>query len=220
LLNAAKSVKKHIEEMKVVVCGAGAAGTAISKLLLCIDIEKNICTSFKDVIVCDSKGILYEGREDMNEYKKDLAKKTNRYNSRGSLENALDQADVFVGVSSGNVLNPEWIQKMNENPIIFALANPVPEIMPEKAIATGAAIVATGRGDYPNQVNNALAFPGIFRGALDTRAKRITNEMKIAASHALAEMIEKPTRDRILPHILEPEIAQNIAKAVKEKVVE
>ena len=220
LLNAAKAVGKKIEDLNVVVNGAGAAGTAVVKLLLCFQISKNICTAVNDVVVCDSKGIIYEGRPDLDDYKKKLAKITNKQKKKGLLKDAIKGADVFIGVSKGNILSKDMVKLMNTDSIVFAMANPVPEIMPEDALAAGAAIVGTGRSDFPNQINNSLAFPGVFRGALDAKAKVINNEMKIAAAHALAACIQKPTRDKIIPSMFDEGIVEKISEAVKKAAIE
>ena len=220
LLNAAKAVGKKIEDLNVVVNGAGAAGTAVVKLLLCFQVSKNICTAVNDVVVCDSKGIIYEGRPDLDDYKKKLAKITNKQKKKGLLKDAIKGADVFIGVSKGNILSKDMVKLMNTDSIVFAMANPVPEIMPEDALAAGAAIVGTGRSDFPNQINNSLAFPGVFRGALDAKARVINNEMKIAAAHALAACIQKPTRDKIIPSMFDEGIVEKISEAVKKAAIE
>ncbi|HLC50227.1 MAG TPA: NADP-dependent malic enzyme [Candidatus Nanoarchaeia archaeon] len=212
LLNSAKVAKKNIEDLSVVISGAGAAGTAVAHLLLCLGMDKNICTSVKDITICDSKGIIYEGRKDLNEHKTELAKFTNRQRKKGTLKDALKGADVFIGVSTGNLLTSQDIKTMNKKPIVFAMANPIPEIYPEEA-SKAAFIVASGRSDFPNQINNSLVFPGVFRGALDARITNITDKMKIAAAHALANCV-KPSRKKILPSTLEKNVAMKIAKAV------
>lgn len=214
LINACKITSKKFEDLKVVVAGAGAAGTAISRLLVCADQHNEICKSTGIIIVCDSLGAIYKGRKNLSPHKKQLAKITNRENFTGNLEEALNKADAFIGVSRGNILKENMIKKMNKKPIIFALANPIPEISPRKAKKAGAAIIATGRSDFPNQVNNALAFPGIFRGALDSHAKKITSKMKLSAAYALAKTIKHPTRNKILPSIFDKNIVKNIAKKV------
>jgi malate dehydrogenase (oxaloacetate-decarboxylating) len=218
LINAAKVVGKNLEEFRVVVNGVGAAGTAVTKLLLCIGIDKKICTSVKEIVLCDSKGVIYDGRPDLNEVKKALAKITNNDNRKGTLKDALVGADVFIGLSKGNLLTADDLKVMNKDPIIFAMANPTPEIMPDEAKKV-AAIVGTGRSDFPNQINNSLGFPGIFRGVLDAKATKINNEMKIAAANALASCVE-PTKDRILPYTLDksvvPKVAEAVAKIAKE----
>ena len=218
LMNAAKVVNKNIEDLKVVVNGAGAAGTGVTKLLLCLGIDKNICTSVKEIAMCDSKGIIYDGRADLNEFKMQLAKITNRTKRKGNLKDALEGADVFIGVSTGNLLKGDDLRKMNKNAIVFAMANPVPEIMPDEA-KKFAAVVGTGRSDFPNQINNSLAFPGVFRGALDAKATAINNEMKIAAAHALANCIN-PTKDNILPYTLDRQVVPKIAEAVRKAAIE
>ena len=218
LINAAKVVGKKIEELKIVINGAGAAGTAVAKILLCVGIDKKICTSVKEIVLCDSKGIIYDGRGDLNEFKQQMAKITNGKKRQGTLKDALHGADVLIGVSKSNLLTAEDLKVMNKNAIVFAMANPIPEIMPNEA-AKVAAIVGTGRSDFPNQINNSLGFPGIFRGALDSKATRINNEMKIAAANALAKCVE-PTKDNILPYTLDknvvPKVAAAVAKMAKE----
>ena len=216
LTNAAKVVGKKIEELKVVINGAGAAGISIAKLLTCFEISEHVCTSVKEVIICDSKGTIYEGRELDNKFKEELAKTTNKKKVTGSLADALVGADVFIGVSKGNTLTKEMIKSMNSNPIIFAMANPIPEIYPDEAKEAGAAIVGTGRSDFPNQINNSLVFPGVFRGAFDAKATRITSEMKLAAARALAATVE-PTAEKILPGALDKTVVKNIAAAVKRE---
>ena len=218
LMNAAKVVNKNIEDLKVVINGAGAAGTAVTKLLLCLGIDKNICTSVKEIVVCDSRGIIYDGRAGLNEFKAQLSKITNRTKRKGALKDALAGADAFIGVSTGNLLNADDLRRMNNNAIVFAMANPVPEIMPEEAMKV-AAVVGTGRSDFPNQINNSLAFPGVFRGALDAKATIINNEMKIAAAHALANCII-PRKDSILPYTLDKQVVSKIAEAVKKAAIE
>ncbi len=218
LLNSVKVVNKRIEDLKVVISGAGAAGTAITKLLLCLGIDKNICTSVREIVLCDSKGIIYDGRADLNEFKAQLAKVTNRSKRKGNLKDALHGADAFIGVSAANLLTADDLKTMNKDAIVFAMANPVPEIMPEEASKV-AAVVGTGRSDYPNQINNSLAFPGVFRGALDAKALIINNEMKIAAAHALANCIV-PTKDRILPYTLDKQVVPKVAEAVKKAAVD
>lgn len=218
LMNAAKVVSKRIDDLKVVINGAGAAGTAITKLLLCLGIDKNICTSVRGIVVCDSKGIIYDGRADLNEFKAQLAKITNRAKRRGTLKDALEGADAFIGVSTANLLNSDDLRKMNKDTIVFAMANPVPEIMYDEAKKV-AMVVGTGRSDFPNQINNSLAFPGVFRGALDAKATLINNEMKIAAAHALSNCV-KPTKDNILPYTLDKTVVPKVAEAVKKAAIE
>lgn len=214
LLNAAKVTGRDPASLKVVINGAGAAGTAIAKLLRCVGHDPNVCVPVEDVVVCDSKGAIHSGRDGLNCYKQDLLKHTNRRNQGGSLQDVLSGADVFIGVSKGNLLTRKDISTMADDAIVFAMANPVPEIMPDEAIAGGAAIAGTGRSDLPNQVNNLLAFPGIFRGALDVRASQITQSMKIAAAHALAASVRSPTADAILPSPLDRSVAHQVADAV------
>lgn len=218
LMNAAKVVNKNIEDLKVVINGAGAAGTAIAKLLLCLGIDKNICTSVREILLCDSKGIIYDGRGGLNEFKSQLAKLTNRSKRKGILKDALIGADAFIGVSAGNLLNANDLMSMNKDAIVFAMANPIPEIMPGEA-GKVAAVVGTGRSDFPNQINNSLAFPGVFRGALDAKAVKINNEMKIAAAHALANCLN-PKKDNILPYTLDKQVVPKVAEAVKRAAIE
>ena len=207
LMNALKLCNKKIDDIEVIVNGAGASGIAISKILL----SKGI----KNIILCDRTGAIYEGREEnMNEEKVRISKVTNISKKQGSLSEVIKGADVFIGVSAPGVLTAEMVKSMSENPIIFAMANPMPEIMPDEAKSAGAFIVATGRSDFPNQINNVLAFPGIFRGALDVRAKDINEEMKIAASEALAGFIE-PTQEKIIPSPFD-DVGKDVARAVSE----
>ena len=214
LINAARVVKKPFEELKVVINGAGAAGTAAARLLSFAGHEKNLCQSVRDILVCDSKGILHHERKDLEPYKQDLVRITNKQRKSGTLQDALHGADVFIGVSAPKVLSPQYIRLMERNPIVFALANPVPEIMPQEAQKAGAAVVATGRSDFPNQVNNVLAFPGVFRGALDARAPQITNAMKLAAAFAIAQTVKKPSASHILPSPFDKHVVKNVARAV------
>ncbi len=218
LINAAKVTGKDMRNLKVVISGAGAAGTAIAQLLLCVGHDPSVCEPVKEIIVCDSKGIISKKRTDIaqNPWKMRLANITNRHDLQGSLKEALKGADVFIGVSKGNVLKPEWISQMNKKPIVFAMANPDPEIMPDVAKKAGAFIVGTGRSDFPNQVNNVLAFPGVFLGAIQARAKTITNSMKIGAAFALAGTVKNPTVDNILPSPLDKKVAKVIAKRVAQ----
>jgi len=215
ILNSCKVLGKTISDLKIVINGAGAAGIAISRLLRCISIDPQVCIPVKQVLVCDSKGIIHKNRADLNPVKIELLNYSNPENLEGSLSDAIKGADVFIGVSVANILTAEDIKTMAKDPVIFALANPNPEIMPEDALKGGAAIIATGRSDYPNQVNNVLAFPGIFRGALDCRAKRITPKMKIAAAYAIADCVIQPNREYIIPQSLNKEIASKVAEAVK-----
>ena len=215
LINAAKVVDKNINDLRVVINGAGAAGTAIAKLISGVGVEQASVGPVRDVLLCDSRGIISKAREDLNEEKEKLLTFSNTENVSGSLKDALNKVDVFIGVSKGNLLNSNDISVMAENAIIFGMANPVPEIMPEEAIKGGAAVVGTGRSDFPNQVNNVLVFPGIFRGALDARAPAITSGMKIAAALALADTVENPSAEMILPHPLDRTVAPEIAKKVR-----
>lgn len=216
LINACKVVNKQLSELRVVINGAGAAGVAIAKLLRCIDLNRDICTPVKEIIICDSNGIISSERSDLNPTKKELLTFTNQSNTSGTLQDALHQADVFIGVSKGNILMEEDIRRMADNPVIFALANPIPEILPDLAVKAGAAVIATGRSDYPNQVNNVLVFPGIFRAALDLRAPRITARMKLVAAFALAGMIKNPTPGNIIISTL----CTNVVKRVSEAIVD
>lgn len=208
-LNALKIIGKKIEEVKVVVNGAGAGGMATANLFLSLGV--------KDLIVCDSKGVIYEGRkENMNPYKEELAASSNKEGVKGPLANALVGADAFLGLSKADVVTPEMVKTMNPDPIIFAMANPDPEITYDLAKEAGAKVVGTGRSDYPNQVNNVLAFPGIMRGALDVRAKDISEGMKIAAAHAIADLIteEELTSDYVIPNAFNREVAPMVAAMV------
>jgi malate dehydrogenase (oxaloacetate-decarboxylating) len=209
LINAAKVAGKKLDEMIVVVNGAGAAGNAISHLLS----EK-----VKNVIVVDSKGVIDRERRDLDSYKIKLLDVTNKNNLSGSLRDAMRGADVFIGVSKGNLLTADDIKLMNKNAIIFAMANPTPEIMPQDAIKGGALIVATGRSDMPNQINNSLVFPGIFKGALEVRATKITKEMKIAAAEALAALVVNPTVDKIIPGPFDKGVVEAVETAIKNNV--
>lgn len=221
LINASKVTKQKMSDLTVVINGAGAAGLAIAKLLTGVHLQqKNPALLVKEVILVDSKGIISKDRSDLNAEKMNALNYSNSRNLNGSLDDALKVANVFVGVSKGNLLNAEKVKMMKKNPIIFALANPDPEILPPEAKKGGAAIIATGRSDYPNQVNNALCFPGIFRGALDAKAVRITDEMKIAAAVAIAGLIKKPTAQQILPGVLDPRVVKKVSKAVREKAIQ
>ncbi len=218
LINACKVTGKKFEDLNIVICGAGAAGYAITRLLKCIGYNPDVCTMVSEIIVCDTKGTIYRGREGLyqNKYKFIIAEETNRQALAGSLADAMNGADVFIGVSAPGVVNEEMIRSMKTDPIVFAMANPVPEIWPDAAKKAGASVVGTGRSDFPNQINNVLAFPGIFRGALDARATKITDEMKIAAAHAIAGYVPRPQRDRILPNILDKDVTKAVAKAVAD----
>ncbi len=221
LLNACRVTGRKYEDLNIVICGAGAAGFAITRLLKCIGYNPDVCTRVHEIIVCDTKGTIFRGREGLykNKYKFILAEETNRPALAGTLADALIGADVFIGVSAPGVVTEDMIRSMNKDAIVFAMANPVPEIWPDAAKNAGAAVVGTGRSDFPNQINNVLAFPGIFRGALDARATRITDEMKIAAAHAIAGSVNKPHRDRIMPSILDKAVTKAVAKAVREAAV-
>ncbi len=213
LINASKVLGRDLEKMKVVINGAGAAGVAIAKLLKGYGME-NPAISVREIILCDRKGILHADREDLNDSKRATLEFTNPNQISGTVFDALHGADVFIGVSSANLLHADDIRTMAPDSIVLALANPIPEIMPEQAYAGGAAIVGTGRSDLPNQVNNVLGFPGVFRGAMDARAPRITLAMKLAAALAIASCVENPTRDLIIPASLDKKVAQRVAEAV------
>lgn len=215
ILNSCKVLGKDISELRIVINGAGAAGIAISRLLRCISIDPQVCIPVRHVLVCDSKGIIHKDRTNLNTVKKELLNYSNPLNIKGTLKDAIKGADVFIGVSVANILTAADVKTMAVNPIVFALANPDPEITPEEAVKGGAAIIATGRSDYPNQVNNVLAFPGIFRGALNCRAKQITPKMKIAAAYAIADCVIHPDRAHIIPESLNKNIAKKVANAVE-----
>ena len=221
LLNACRVTGKKFEDLQIVVSGAGAAGYAITRMLRCIGYNPDICTRVRDIIVCDSKGIIHRGREGLyaNKFKFIIAEETNHEGRTGTLEDAMEGADVCIGVSVPAIITPAMIRSMNKDPIIFAMANPVPEILPHDAHTAGAAIVGTGRGEYPNQINYALAFPGIFRGALDVHATRISDEMKVAAAHALADYVKQPQKNRILPKVLDRGVVTAVANAVSAAAV-
>jgi malate dehydrogenase (oxaloacetate-decarboxylating) len=216
LLNAAQLVQKKLSDMRVVINGSGAAGGAIAQLLRGNGNSDPNFEPVKDVIMCDTKGIIHRDRADLTDIKKEFLTYTNINNMKGGLRDAMKGADVFIGVSVANLLSPEDIRLMNRDAIIFALANPVPEIMPEEAYEGGAAIVGTGRSDLPNQINNVLGFPGIFKGALEAKAKRVTMEMKIAAAKAIAQCVEHPNREMIVPSPLDLSVPKAVAKAVKQ----
>jgi malate dehydrogenase (oxaloacetate-decarboxylating) len=209
MINALKVVKKDIKKIKIVISGAGAAGTAITKLL--------IKYGAKHIVVVDSTGVIYEEREDgMNESKMEIAQITNPKKIKGTLQDALAHADVFIGVSAPNIITHLDVSMMEKNAIVFAMSNPVPEILPKEALRGGAVIVATGRSDYPNQINNVLAFPGIFRGALDARVKKITDEHKLAAAKALAALVKKPNRGKIITDALDLRAPKVVAAVFKK----
>lgn len=207
LINACKITKKNIKKIKIAVIGAGAAGIAITNLLFLYGIKK--------IIVLDSRGILCKNRSDANSAKQKIIKKTNHRNICGTLDNATIGADVVIGVSGPNIIKPRHIKKMADKPIIFALSNPTPEIMPNEAKKAGAFIIATGRSDFPNQINNALVFPGIFRGALDHKVKKITDQMKLAAAKKLAALIKNPTPSKIIPSVFDKRVVKIVASAIK-----
>jgi malate dehydrogenase (oxaloacetate-decarboxylating) len=221
LLNACKATGKKFEDLNIVIVGAGAAGYAVARLLKCIGYDPDVCQSVHDIIVCDTQGIIHRKRNGLydNKYKFIIADETNRRGRTGQLADAMEGADVVIGVSGPGVITEEMIKSMNKDPFVFAMANPVPEIMPEQALHAGAVIAGTGRSDYPNQINNALAYPGVFRGALDARASRITDEMKVAAAHAIAGYLKKPSTERILPNMLDRGVTRVIAGAVKQAAV-
>lgn len=215
LLNALKFVGKQLEEVRIVINGAGAAGVAIAKLLLHMGV--------RHIIMCDSKGIIYKGRtHSMNAVKEEMAEITNVEGRTGLLEDAMLGSDVFIGVSVGNLLTQELISSMNEDPIVFGLANPIPELSPDKAQEYGVKVIATGRSDFPNQVNNVLAFPGIFKGALDVRATEINEEMKIAATYAIANLIqdEEVRADYIIPDPFDKRVPEAVASAVAQAAMD
>ena len=208
MINALKVVGKKIDEIKVVTSGAGAAGIAIIKLL--------ISMGLKNVIMCDRKGAIYKGREGLNKETEEMAEISNQNMEKGSLADVIKGADVFIGVSAPGTVTPEMIHTMAPDPILFPMANPTPEIMPEEAKAAGAAVIGTGRSDFPNQINNVLAFPGIFRGALDVRASDINDEMKVAAAYAIANIItdEERNAEYIIPNPFDKRVAKAVAEAV------
>ncbi|HMU98189.1 MAG TPA: NADP-dependent malic enzyme [Chitinophagales bacterium] len=220
LFNACKLFKKNFGDLKVVINGAGAAGLAITKLISCDDLETDICTPVREIIMCDTKGIIHKDRPDLNDFKRDILTYTNKNHVKGTLKDAIKDADVFIGVSQGSILSSEDITTMNKDAIILALANPTPEISPELAYKGGAGVVGTGRSDLPNQVNNVLAFPGIFKGALAVRARRITNRMKIAAAYAIADCVVNLERDCIIPNALDLGVADRVAEAVMKAYLE
>jgi len=222
LMNACKVTGKKYSDLNIVISGAGAAGYAITRILKCIGYSPDVCTKVNDIVVCDSQGTIFRGREGLykNKYKFIIAEETNKSALSGSLANAMQGADVFIGVSAPGIVTEEMIRSMNRDAIVFAMANPVPEIMPDLAKHAGAAVVGTGRSDFPNQINNVLVFPGIFRGALDARATRITDEMKIAAAHAIAGCVPNPRRERILPNILDKSVTKAVAAAVAKAAVQ
>ncbi|MCK5416435.1 NADP-dependent malic enzyme [Candidatus Parcubacteria bacterium] len=208
LINACRVTGKVLKELKIVINGSGAAGFAIAKLLLVQGVG--------DIVMLDSKGIIYHGRKEMNSFKCEFSKEINKKKIKGNLTDAINGTDVFIGVSKGNLVTTKMIKLMNPESIVFAMANPIPEIMPDKALAGGAVVVGTGRSDFPNQINNALVFPGIFRGLLDGKIKKVTQKMKISASIALAYSVNKPNKDKILPKVTSKEAVQAIANAINK----
>jgi malate dehydrogenase (oxaloacetate-decarboxylating) len=219
LINAERVTGKKMGDMRVIINGAGAAGTAIAKMLRCVGHDPDVCVPVKDVIMCDSKGAVHAKREGLSPEKEALLAYTNAEGRSGSLGEVIEGADVFIGVSRGNLLSGDDVRRMAPGAVILAMANPIPEIMPEDALAAGAAIVCTGRSDFPNQVNNSLAFPGVFRGALDARAPAIISAMKIAAAHALADSVESPSPEEVIPHPLDRAVPKNVAAAVQAAAV-
>ena len=210
LINALKLVGKNLDDIKVVTSGAGAAGIAIIKLLVSLGL--------KNVVMCDRHGAIYKGRDNLNKEKEEMAEICNQNMEKGTLAEVLKGADVFIGVSAPGTVTEEMVQSMADKPILFPMANPVPEIMPDLAKKAGAAVVGTGRSDFPNQINNVLAFPGIFRGALDVRAKDINDEMKVAAAYAIASLVEedKLSPDYIIPNAFDKRVSKAVAEAVAE----
>lgn len=210
MINAMKLTGRELEEQEVVVSGAGAAGVAVTKLLMSMGL--------RNVILCDSKGAIYEGREGLNPFKQEMAKISNREMKKGSLEDVLAGSDVFIGVSAPGIVSEEMVKSMNPDPIIFAMSNPTPEIMPDLAKKAGASVVGTGRSDFANQINNVLAFPGIFRGAFDVRASDINDEMKISAAYAIAGLVsdEELNEEYVIPAPFDERVGGAVAEAVAE----
>jgi malate dehydrogenase (oxaloacetate-decarboxylating) len=208
MINAMKLTGRNLSEQEVVVAGAGAAGVAVTKLLMSMGL--------RNVILCDSKGAIYEGRDGLNPFKQDMAKISNREMKKGSLVDVIAGSDIFIGVSAPGIVTEEMVKSMNPDPIIFAMSNPTPEIMPDLAIKAGASVVGTGRSDFANQINNVLAFPGIFRGALDVRASDINDEMKIAAAYAIAGLVSDDERsaEYVIPAPFDPRVGEAVANAV------
>ena len=208
VINALRIVKKDISEVKIVISGAGAAGIAISNLLALAGAKNNL--------ILNSRGIIDPDDEKLDEARREIARTTNPNKVKGDLKTAMENADIFIGVSAPGILTKEMVASMNHDAIVLAMANPVPEIYPDEAKEAGARVVGTGRSDYPNQVNNVLVFPGIFRGALDAKADRITDDMKLSAAYAIAHMVEQPVEERILPEAFNKDVAKNVANAVKK----
>lgn len=220
LMNAAKAVKKDFSTLNVVIVGAGAAGLAVARMLLGLNCSEDRCdrlpgsTSVGDLIVVDSKGALYSGRDDQNIYKQAVAGLSNKHRKSGSLGDVVKGADVLIGVSGPDTISKDMVASMSERAIVFAMANPIPEIMPDLARSAGAVVVATGRSDFPNQINNVLAFPGIFRAVIKGRLTTITHQMKEAAVKALASQVPTPTPDHIVPDLFHPHLAETISEAI------
>ena len=208
VINALRIVKKDISDVKIVISGAGAAGIAISNLLTLAGAKNNL--------ILNSRGIIDPDDEKLDEARREIARTTNPNKVKGDLKTAMENADIFIGVSAPGILTKEMVASMNHDAIVLAMANPVPEIYPDEAKDAGARVVGTGRSDYPNQVNNVLVFPGIFRGALDAKADRITDDMKLSAAYAIAHMVEQPVEERILPEAFNKDVAKNVANAVKK----
>ena len=208
VINALRIVKKDISDVKIVISGAGAAGIAISNLLTLAGAKNNL--------ILNSRGIIDPDDEKLDEARREIARTTNPNKVKGDLKTAMENADIFIGVSAPGILTKDMVASMNHDAIVLAMANPVPEIYPDEAKEAGARVVGTGRSDYPNQVNNVLVFPGIFRGALDAKADRITDDMKLSAAYAIAHMVEQPVEERILPEAFNKDVAKNVANAVKK----
>ena len=208
VINALRIVKKDISDVKIVISGAGAAGIAISNLLTLAGAKNNL--------ILNSRGIIDPDDEKLDEARREIARTTNPNKVKGDLKTAMENADIFIGVSAPGILTKEMVSSMNHDAIVLAMANPVPEIYPDEAKEAGARVVGTGRSDYPNQVNNVLVFPGVFRGALDAKADKITDDMKLSAAYAIAHMVEEPTEERILPEAFNKDVARNVANAVKK----
>ncbi len=208
VINALRIVNKDISDVKIVISGAGAAGIAISNLLTLAGAKNNL--------ILNSRGIIDPDDEKLDEARREIARTTNPNKVKGDLKTAMENADIFIGVSAPGILTKEMVSSMNKDAIVLAMANPVPEIYPDEAKEAGARVVGTGRSDYPNQVNNVLVFPGVFRGALDAKADKITDDMKLSAAYAIAHMVEQPTEERILPEAFNKDVARNVANAVKK----
>lgn len=208
VINALRIVKKDISDVKIVISGAGAAGIAISNLLTLAGAKNNL--------ILNSRGIIDPDDEKLDEARREIARTTNPNKIKGDLKTAMENADIFIGVSAPGILTKEMVSSMNKDAIVLAMANPVPEIYPDEAKEAGARVVGTGRSDFPNQVNNVLVFPGIFRGALDAKADKITDDMKLSAAYAIAHMVEQPVEDRILPEAFNKDVARNVANVVRK----